>query len=179
MLKKTLLSLAIAASTAGLTACNISSTADNNEVATNPVTAGTSANPGLTTPIFSAANSQLPLANDLLFAINSQLADGEPGKDGTANTADTTPPVTTALNKLDGFSTTAAHYINFTAALNPATVIAGQTVFLIKLKNGTDSAAINPLDLQTIVDNGGASPFSATQPVDNSGNPLYLSLIHI
>ena len=173
MVKKTLLSLAIAASTAGLTACNISSTADNNEVATNPVTAGTSANPGLTTPIFSAANSQLPLANDLLFAINSQLADGEPGKDGTANTADTTPPVTTALNKLDGFSTTAAHYINFTAALNPATVIAGQTVFLIKLKNGTDSAAINPLDLQTIVDNGGASPFSATQPVDNSGNPLY------
>ncbi|MFT6448731.1 MAG: hypothetical protein ACJAW8_001082 [Oleispira sp.] len=173
MVKKTLLSLAIAASTAGLTACNISSTADNNEVATDPVTAGTAGNLGLTTPIFSAANSKLPLANDLIFAINSQLADGKPGKDGTANVDDTIPPVTTAINKLDGFSTSAAHYINFTAALNPATVIAGQTVFLIKLKNGTDSAAINPLDLQTIIDNGGASPFSATQPVDNLGNPLY------
>jgi hypothetical protein len=173
MVNKTLLSLAIAVSTAGLTACNLSSTADNDSVLTNPVTAGTASNPGLTTPIFSAANSQLPLANDLLFAINSQLEDGQPGKDGTANTADTTPPVTTALNKLDGFSTSAAHYINFTAALNPATVIAGQTVFLVKLKNGTDSAAINPLDLQSIIDNGGASPFSASQPVDNSGNPLY------
>ena len=133
MVKKTLLSLAIAASTAGLTACNISSTADNNEVATDPVTAGTAGNLGLTTPIFSAANSKLPLANDLIFAINSQLADGQPGKDGTADLDDTIPPVTTAINKLDGFSTSAAHYINFTAALNPATVIAGQTVFLLAI----------------------------------------------
>ena len=174
MVKKTLLSLAIAASTAGLTACNISSTADSNKVDSSAVTAGTEGTtPSRVAPIFSAGNSQLPVANDLLFAINSQLADGEPGKDGTADTADTTPPVTTALNKLDGFSTTAAHYINFNAELNADTVIAGKTVFLIKLKNAEDNAAIDPLQLDTIVANSGASPFADDQLFDAQGNALY------
>ncbi|MFT7374274.1 MAG: hypothetical protein ACI9T9_002980, partial [Oleiphilaceae bacterium] len=40
MVKKTLLSLAIATSMAGLTACNLSSTADNDAVATDPILAG-------------------------------------------------------------------------------------------------------------------------------------------
>jgi pimeloyl-ACP methyl ester carboxylesterase len=174
MVKKTLLSLAIAASTAGLTACNISSTADNNIVDNNPVVAGSEGStPSVVAPIFSAGNAELPLANDFLFAINSQLADGQPGKDGTANTADTSPPVTTALNKLDGFSTTAAHYINFNAALNGDSVIAGQTVFLIKLKNGEDNAAIDPVDLASIVANGGASPVDSEQLIDGQGQPLY------
>lgn len=167
MLKKTLLSLAIAASTAGLTACNISSISDNNEVDSSPVTAGTEGSiPSNVSPIFSAGNSELPLANDLLFAAAATT-------DGTADTADTTPPVTTALNKLDGFSTTAAHYVNFNAALDADTVIAGQTVFLIKLKNAEDNAAIDPLDISTIVANGGGNPFAADQLIDNEGKPLY------
>ena len=162
MVKKTLLSLAIAASTAGLTACNISSTAGNNDVDLTAVTAGTEEGTiSRVAPIFSAGNSELPVANDLLFA---DAAD----TDGTANTADTTPPVTTAINKLDGFSTTAAHYINFNSELDADTVIAGQTVFLIKLKNAEDNAAIDPLDLQTIIDNGGASPFAADQLYDTT-----------
>ena len=125
------------------------------------------------------ANSKLPIANDLLFAINSDSTPGikgKDGKDGTADTKDITPPVTTAINKLDGFSTTAAHYINFNAALDDTTVIAGETVFLIKLKNTSDDSTIDPLNISTIIGENGediASASSADQPKDNEGNPLY------
>ena len=160
MVKKTLLSLAIAASTAGLTACNISSTADNNEVAVSPVLSGT---PGFevstVTPQFQPTNNAgpvVPLNIDILFA-------DAPTTDGTANTADTTPPVTTALNKLAGFSTTAAIYMNFTGALDPDSVVAGQTVHLVKLKNAKDDPSIDALDISSIAATGGLA--AADQPV--------------
>lgn len=160
MVKKTLLSLAVAAATAGLAGCNISSVeGDNNKVDLSPVTAGSAGStPSSVAPIFSAGSSKLPLNIDLLFRDAAT-------SDGTANTADTTPPVTTAVNKLDGFSTTASIYVNFNAALAPESVIAGQTVFLIKLKNAEDNAAINALDISSIIANGGASPIAADQPV--------------
>jgi hypothetical protein len=159
MVKKTLLSLAVAAATAGLAGCNISSVeGDNNKVDLSPVTAGSAGStPSSVAPIFSAGSRKLPLNIDLLFADAST-------SDGTANTADTTPPVTTAINKLDGFSNTAAFYVNFNAALAPESVIAGQTVFLIKLKNAVDNAAIDALDITSIIANGGASPVAADQP---------------
>jgi pimeloyl-ACP methyl ester carboxylesterase len=172
MVKKTLLSLAIAASTAGLTACNISSTADSNEVETSPILAG---QPGQVANsaavVFSAARGQVPVATDFLFA-------AAPTTDGTASTTDTTPPVTTAINSLEGFSTVAAHHINFNTALDSASVIAGQTVFLIKLKNGSEAeagGAIDALNLASIVNpaNSGTSPFSPNQPVDGEGSALY------
>src|SRR5690606_29565138 len=104
MVKKTLLSPAIAATAAGLAGCNVSSTDKyENDIDNTPVTSG---QPGSAVsrvaPVFSPGCGQVPLAIDLVFAINIQLEAGEPGKDGTADTADTTPPVTTALNKLDG-----------------------------------------------------------------------------
>ena len=140
MVKKTLLSLAIAASTAGLTACNISSTADNNEVTTNPVTAGTAGNLGLTTPVFSAANKTLPLINDLLFA-NASVTDG------TASAGDSQPPVTTALNSIEGASLVAPIDIEFTADLDAASIQHPLAVRLIKLRNAEDDAGIDALDL--------------------------------
>ncbi|WP_320820125.1 hypothetical protein [Thalassolituus sp.] len=160
MVKKTLLSLAVAAATAGLAGCNISSVeGDNNKIDLSPVTAGSAGStPNSVAPIFSAGSRKLPLNIDLLFADAST-------SDGTANTADTTPPVTTAINKLDGFSNTAAFYVNFNAALAPESVIAGQTVFLIKLKNAQDNAAIDALDITSIIANGGASPVASDQPV--------------
>ena len=153
MVKKTLLSLAIAASTAGLTACNISSTADNNEVATNPVTSGTAANPGLTSPVFSAARSELPVKIDLLFAAASST-------DGTASTADTKPPVTTMINDLAGFSATASIDIAFSASLNPASVAAGSSVWLVELKSKEDNSLIDALDLASIVAAAPTNPFA-------------------
>jgi pimeloyl-ACP methyl ester carboxylesterase len=150
MVKKTLLSIAIAASVASLAGCNVSTTdKHDNKVAQTPVTAGKPGSvPATVAPVFSAANGQVPLAIDLLFAKAATT-------DGTADTADTTPPVTTALNKLDGFSTVAPIYIEFNSALDADSVVAGKTVFLAKL---------NPLDGEALkVDE--ANPFNGTSPI--------------
>lgn len=161
MVKKTLLSLAIAATAAGLAGCK---TGGDYKVDTGAVTAGSDGStPSRITPIFSAANSQLPLNTDLVFASASAT-------DGTAATADTTPPVTTALNDLPGFSTTATFYIPFNGLLDADTVVAGQSVFLIALKNSDDNANIDALDIKTILANTAyadtpSSPFSDDQPV--------------
>jgi hypothetical protein len=164
MVKKTLLSLAIAASTAGLTACNISSTADNNVVTTNPVTAGTAGNLGLTTPVFSAANATLPLINDLLFASASTT-------DGTASAGDSQPPVTTALNSIDGSSIVAPIDIEFTSNLDAATIDDTFSVNLIKLRNSQDDPRIDALDLS-----GSIIPVATElwggNPIDDQGQPV-------
>lgn len=153
MLKKTLLSLAITASTAGLTACNISSIDGNEKVDSRPVTAGTAANPGLTTPVFSAGNRLFPVNIDLLFAAASAT-------DGTASVDDTAPPVTTMINDLAGFSATATIDVPFTAALNESTVTAGSSVWLIELKSKEDNSLIDSLDLKTIVAASPSNPFA-------------------
>jgi hypothetical protein len=164
MVNKTLLSLAIAVSTAGLTACNLSSTADSDAVATNPVTAGLPGNLGLTTPVFSPANSNLPLINDLLFASASIT-------DGTASAGDSTPPVTTALNSIDGASIVAPIDIEFTSNLDAATINDSFSVNLIKLRNAQDDPRIDALDLS-----GSIIPVStelwAGNPIDDDGQPV-------
>src|SRR5690554_5631704 len=154
MVKKTLLSMAIAAAVVSIAGCNVSSTDKyDNSV---DLTAATAGQPGSTpsafSPIFSAANSQVPLAIDFLFADAAT-------SDGTANTADTTPPVTTALNKLDGFSTVAPIYVEFNSEINADTVVAGKTVFLVKLANAEDYSGIDALDIDTILE-ASANPFS-------------------
>lgn len=172
MVKKTLLSLAIAATTLTIAGCNLSTTDSyDNKIVNNPAGSGVNASmPETSTfyPIFAPENSQLPLANDFVFAINSQLSAGSPGKDGTANTADTTPPVTTGLNRLAGFSTIAPIYIPFSQDIASASVIAGSTVFLMKLNNAEFNAAIDPLDLSSIANNSVqgsvVNPFQMTQP---------------
>lgn len=155
MVKKTLLSLAIAASTAGLTACNISSTSDSSKVDTTPVDAG---QPGFeastTAVVFAAARGNIPVATDFVFADAAT-------SDGTANTDDTTPPVTTAINKLAGFSTTASMDIAFSASLDPATIIEGSSVFLVAFNNSDD---VDALDLNAILAAFPTAPFAETQP---------------
>ncbi len=153
MVKKTLLSLAIAASAAGMAGCQISSVEDN-KVDSNPVVAGTAGtSPSVVAPIFSAGTSDLPVNIDLLFASASAT-------DGTAATSDTTPPVTTAINKLAGFSTTASFYLEFNAALHPDSVVAGQTVLLIELKSSEDDSSIDALDIETIIAANPENPFA-------------------
>jgi hypothetical protein len=140
MLKKTLLSLAIAASTVGLTACNLSSIADNNTVDTNPAVSGTTGNTGPTKPVFSAANGTLPLSIDFLY-IDASITDG------TASTNDTTPPVTTAINSLEGSSTVTPIDIEFTSGLDIDSIKEKYAVNLIKLRNAGDDPRIDALDL--------------------------------
>ncbi len=152
MVNKTFLSLAIAAVSAGLAGCNISSVDGNDKVDARPIESGAAdATPERVAPIFSAGKRDFPLNIDFLFAEASTT-------DGTAKLDDTTPPVTTAINRLDGFSTAANMYVKFNADLDPETVVAGQTVFLVKLKNADDNAEIDALDIASIVANSGGSP---------------------
>ncbi|APR68113.1 hypothetical protein CN03_14920 [Thalassolituus oleivorans] len=155
MVKKTLLSLAVAAATAGLAGCNISSVeGDNNKVDLSPVTAGSAGStPSSVAPIFSAGNADLPINIDILFADAAST-------DGTAAVNDTSPPVTTAINKLAGFSTTGSIFLPFNAALTPASVVGGKTVFLIELKSAADNSSIDALDLATIVAANATNPFA-------------------
>src|SRR5690606_37779740 len=88
------------------------------------------------------------------------MADGTPGKDGTAQTVDNQAPVTTAVNKLAGFSTVAPLYINFSKELDPATVVAGKTVLLVKLATGSKplETATNPNPVPVSTDVYEAAP---------------------
>ena len=156
MLKKTLLSLAIAASTAGLTACNISSTAENSEVDSKSITSGQSVASGGTAanntlPIFDPAGKdalgipKMPLITDLLFS-------GAPDADGSDGTIpfpagdkqlgdEGYNPIFSAFADMDGFSTAAAIDIPFTAGLDQSSIhVSGpnQNVFLVPLSYRND-----------------------------------------
>lgn len=181
MVKKTLLSMAIAAAVVSLAGCNVSSTDKyDNNVDLTPATAGQAGStPSSFSPIFSAANSQVPLAIDILFADAGD-------SDGTANTADSTPPVTTAINKLDGFSTVAPIYIEFNSEIDADTVVAGKTVFLVKLANSVDNSSIDALDIDTILAANPANPFSPkpitpadyeARAIDMNGTPAIQVLL--
>lgn len=123
MFKKTLLALAVASSV-GLTGC-----LDDGSTGKNANPDYKISNPdfdGKTWPIFNPLAGTLPIPNDLLF--DKEQADG------TFGVADSTPPVTTALNELSGASTVAPTVIQFNGLIDPATVIAGKTVFLLQLE---------------------------------------------
>src|SRR5690554_875666 len=181
MVKKTLLSMAIAAAVVSLAGCNVSTTVKyDNSVDLTPSTAGQpGSTPSVFSPVFSAANSQVPLAIDFLFADAGD-------SDGTANTADTSPPVTTAINKLDGFSTVAPIYIEFNSEIDADTVVAGKTVFLVKLSNAEDYLGIDALDIDTILAANPANPFSPNpitpadyeaRAIDMNGTPAIQVLL--
>lgn len=154
MVKKTLLSLAIAATAAGLTACNTSSTSGNNDVESNPVVTGLpGAKPAKTAAIFSAANGDVPANIDLLFAKASKT-------DGTASTGDTSPPVTTMINDLAGFSSTAAIDIPFNGRLDADSVLEAFSVFLVELKSKEDNTLIDSLNPATIAAVAPTNPFA-------------------
>src|SRR5690554_2568166 len=122
MFKKTLISLAVASSL-GLTGC-FDSGSDTKNANPNPNYTDPALD-GKTWPIFNPATSQVPLPNDLIF-------DSEQG-DGTFGLADSSPPVTTALNELSGASTVAPAVIQTNGQLDADTVVYGQTVHLIEL----------------------------------------------
>jgi len=123
MFKKTLISLAVASSL-GLTGCFDSADSGGNAnpeyLITNPDITGK------TWPLFNPVTAELPLPNDLIF----DRAQG----DGTFGVADSSPPVTTALNELSGASTVAPAVVRMNGQIDPATVVYGQSVFLLELE---------------------------------------------
>lgn len=138
MVKKTLLSLAIAATAAGLAGCNVSSTDKyENDIDNTPVLSGQpGSQPSQVSAVFNPARQQLPLATDFLFSGSTDgtlvnAAGNEPFfLNGARNPAYN--PVFNALNDLDGFSTAGQLYIPFSGSLQEGVLPEG-SVFLVPL----------------------------------------------
>ncbi len=114
--------LSAAIATAMLAAC--SSGTNSPSVATTPPpnTSGSTVT-GVITAQFDSAFGFLPFPNNLLFGGSTDGTINAPA----ANPANFGDPAV-ALNALDGFSTSTPWSTTFSAAIDPATVVAGQTV---------------------------------------------------
>lgn len=155
MLKKSLLSLAVAASLAGVSGCNISSTSGNNDVSDiqpqNRVY-----------PLFDPASSVLPLGSDILMAAAST-------SDGTANSGasgtDSQSAVTDAFDRMDGgIGVTTPIDLAMNGSIDTSTINAGQ-VLLVRLANSSDNALIDALDIRDILGQGTGAIPTTGQPV--------------
>ncbi|WP_152206401.1 MECDP-synthase [Marinobacter changyiensis] len=131
MFKKTLISVAVA-STLGLTGCFSDGGSGSNadpEYKIEDTTIDTS----LVRPIYNPN----PLAEEAAFPINSDLilllgATQSANYDFTGLSTGTSP-ADDAVNRLSGFATSGAFTLKFDGALNPASVMANATVFLVPL----------------------------------------------
>lgn len=149
MLKKSLLSLAVAASL-GVTGCNISSTsgnADADSVQPDVTPEELAAQRGVF-PIFDPANGAMPLGIDLILASASAT-------DGTANTnkagqADESP-VTNAIDLMDGgIGVLNPIDIPMSGSITTDATVLATSVYLIQLTNAStdnnlDATADSPL----------------------------------
>jgi len=188
MVKKTLLSLAIAATTAGLAGCNISSVETHNDnVDTTPVTSGTVGNGGQATEITrviynpSSTNAaglpNIPLITDLLIQ-GLAGADSDCASEDTATCLDGTipfpggdialggagyNPIFSAVGDLDGFSTVSAIDVAFDGALDATSIVttpgALTNVLLVPLNYTNDPIA-------------GGKPLNNDAPALNAANPF-------
>ena len=195
MVKKTLMSLAIAAATVGLTACDISSIDGNDDVSQRPVDTGLPAADGGTAgsvaaPIFAPTATdavgipKMPLTTDLLF--QGLAGPDTDGADGTIPfpagdapiTSDDYNPIFSALADLDGFSPSAPIDIQFSGAidgssLNSTMGAATQNVFLVPLLYCNDplSGGVNRFTTdQEKAANGCTMDLTAASPATLSTN---------
>jgi hypothetical protein len=129
MLKKSILSLAVAATLAGMTGCQISSVEGNDKVDKLPVDSGKPdyiAPEGTrsTAPIFNPAAGLLPLQIDVFFSgtTDGTLFFDERGGD-IAVGATGYSPVVSAMQDMDGFSTGGFIDIPFSASLNADSIV--------------------------------------------------------
>ena len=134
MFKKTLISLAVASSV-GLTGCFDSGETGANA---NPdyLIEDTTIDTSIVRPIYDPN----PIAADPKFPINADLilllgATQSANYDFTGLSGGTSP-ADDAVNDLSGFSTSGAFTLKFDGELNPATVMANATVFLLPLNVG-------------------------------------------
>ena len=187
MVKKSLLSLAIAASVAGLTGCQISSVErHNNDVDTDPVTSGIVGEGGtaqeITQVIYNPSSTnaaglpEIPLITDLLLQGLAGV-DGDctgesfdtckdgtiafPGGDAVIGSDDYNP-IFSAVADLDGFSTTGAIDIAFDGPLDETT--------LVTTLGPTANVVLIPLNYTNDPIRGGA-PENNDKPELNLENP--------
>lgn len=115
------------------------------------------AQPSAVHPRFDPLAGDLPFNNDLVFAGTT---------DGTAHVGAPTDPVRLALNQLDGFSTSAYFDVMLSGSVDPATVLAGQSVWLVALDTGSG----DPLDLASVAGVSGSATYDARVVSLDGGN---------
>lgn len=128
-----------------------------------------------THPRFDPGGSDLPFNNDLIFL--TPAASQGAAFDGTAHIASPANPVINAVNALDGFSTNAPFDVLLSGSVVPASVLPGQTVFLLELtssgevldpSNITGVAGLAPINAMAVSVDGGtnnAIRITPTQPL--------------
>jgi len=163
MFKKTLISLAVASSL-GLTGC-FDSAGDGGNANPDYKINDTTIDRSIVRPVYNPN----PIAEEPAFPINADLilllgATQSANYDFTGLSTGNTP-ADDAVNRLSGFSTSGAFTLKFDGSLNPASVQAGATVFLLPVNvkdaiegvpgaipntNPSDIDQDNPFDLASI-----------------------------
>ncbi|WP_449288401.1 hypothetical protein [Marinobacter salarius] len=143
MFKKTLISLAVASSL-GLTGCfdsagSGSSNADPDYKISNPNF------DGKTWPLFNPVTGDLPIPNDLIFRSDNPATTISEA-DGSFSVADSSPPVTTALNQLSGASTVAPPVVQFNGQIDADSVDSRAFIFA----DPTDPTSLIPNPNQNV-----------------------------
>src|SRR5690554_6820313 len=134
MFKKTLISLAVASSL-GLTGC-FDSAGDGGNANPDYKINDTTIDRSIVRPVYNPN----PIAEEPAFPINADLilllgATQSANYDFTGLSTGKTP-ADDAVNRLSGFSTSGAFSLKFDGSLNPASVMANATVFLVPLNVG-------------------------------------------
>lgn len=111
-----------------------------------------------TNPRFDPVISDVPFNTDLVFAAAAT-------SDGTASLGAATDPVRATINQLDGFSTSAFFDILISGSVDPASVLASKSVFLIELNAGGKDA-LNPANIVGVV---GLATYDATVVSQDGG----------
>ncbi|MGV6853332.1 MAG: lipase [bacterium] len=114
------------------------SSKDNSSAPTGPAVNnnGTPAT-ATVTALFNPTEGVLPFPNNLLLSGTTDLTVNPP----TADPSDISDPAV-VLSALDGFSTTAPWATNFSATIDPASVLPGQTVRLFRVRTSPQGATL-------------------------------------
>jgi Bacterial virulence factor lipase N-terminal len=170
--------LPIAIATAILAAC--SSGSNSPSVATTPPpNSNGSTVTGVITAQFDSAKSLLPFPNNLLFSGSTDLTLNPP----VANPANTGDPAV-ALSALDGFGTITPWSTTFSAPINPATVVAGQTVRFFEVTRPSPAssnvtAVVRELapgtDYVAVI--SGSTEITTTAPENNGKTGIRLAVV--
>lgn len=166
MFKKTLISLAVASSV-GLTGCWSSGDEGANANPDYQIT-DTTIDTSIVRPIYNPN----PIATEPAFPINADLilllgASQSANFDFTGLSTGTTP-ADDAVNRLSGFSTSGAFTLKFDGSLNPASVQAGATVFVLPLNVAPAIA-----DAPEALPNTNPTGINVEDPVDLASLPNF------
>ncbi len=170
--------LSAAIATAMLAACS-SGTNSPSVATTPPPNTNGSTVTGVITAQFDSALGLLPFPNNLLFGGSLDGTLNPP----VANAADTGDPAV-ALSALDGFSTVTPWSTTFSAAIDPATIVAGQTVRFFEVTrpspasigvNGVVRELVPNVDYVTAISR--STEVTATAPQNNGKTGIRLAVV--